>query len=91
MRSIRVYNNVFALTFIGASQSQPLNINESVTRNCVYNFRVQRTVCQRMGLFLPPTSGRSIYAQIFFNDSDMDARVRSRMNLTQGLHRTVIE
>ncbi|EEY60735.1 helitron helicase-like protein [Phytophthora infestans T30-4] len=91
MRSIRAYNNVFAFTSMGASRSRPLSVDESVTRNGVYNFRVQGSVCHRMGSLLPPAFGRSMYAQVYFNDPDMDARVRSRMNMTQGLDRAVME
>ncbi|OWY91913.1 LOW QUALITY PROTEIN: Helitron helicase, partial [Phytophthora megakarya] len=41
MNSIRVYNNVFAFTSIGASETTVLNVDDSVTRDGVYDFRVQ--------------------------------------------------
>ncbi|OWY94200.1 Helitron helicase, partial [Phytophthora megakarya] len=51
-KSIRVYNNVFAFTSIGASDTNALNVNDCVTRDGVCNFRVQETVCRRMGSLL---------------------------------------
>ncbi|OWY98453.1 Helitron helicase [Phytophthora megakarya] len=45
MKSIRAYNNVSAFTSIGATRSEPLRVDESVTRRGIYNFRVMGTVC----------------------------------------------
>ncbi|POM64692.1 Helitron helicase-like protein [Phytophthora palmivora] len=43
MQSIRAYNNDFAFTSMRASRSEPLQVDESVTRRGVYNFRVMGT------------------------------------------------
>ncbi|OWY91189.1 Helitron helicase [Phytophthora megakarya] len=49
MKSIRVYNNVLAFTSIGASETTALNVDDSVTRDGVYNFRVQNIMVQQTG------------------------------------------
>ncbi|EGZ30583.1 hypothetical protein PHYSODRAFT_367294, partial [Phytophthora sojae] len=91
MRSIRAYNNVFAFTSMGASRSRSLTVDHSVCRDGVYNFRVMGSVCHRIGSLLPSESGRSMYAQVYINDPDMNARVTSRMQMTDGLDQAVLE
>ncbi|POM75052.1 LOW QUALITY PROTEIN: Helitron helicase-like protein [Phytophthora palmivora] len=84
--SIRAYNNVFAFTSMGSSRTRSLNVDERVTRSGVYNFRVQGSVCHRMGALLPPLTRRPMFfAQVYINDPDMEARVASRMVMTDGL------
>ncbi|POM70617.1 Helitron helicase-like protein [Phytophthora palmivora] len=75
MNSIRAYNNVFAFT----------------SMDSVYNFRVQGSVCHRLGSLIPPSNRRAMYAQVYINDPDMDARVVSRMGMTDGLDQNIIE
>ncbi|OWY93922.1 Helitron helicase [Phytophthora megakarya] len=83
--SIRAYNNGSAFTSIGATRSEPLRVDESVTRRGIYNFRVMGTVCHRMGSLLPPPGGKRMFAQIYINDPDSAARVASRIRMTDGL------
>ncbi|OWZ12880.1 Helitron helicase [Phytophthora megakarya] len=85
MKSIRAYNNVSAFTSIGATRSEPLRVDESVTRRGIYNFHIMGTVCHRMGLLLPPPGGKRMLDQIYINDSDSAARVASRIRITGGL------
>ncbi|OWZ01528.1 Helitron helicase, partial [Phytophthora megakarya] len=93
MKSIRAYNNVSAFTSIGATRSEPLRVDESVTRRGIYNFRVMGTVCHRMGSLLPPPGGKRTFAQIYpggkrlihINDPDSPVRVASRIRMTDGL------
>ncbi|OWY94767.1 LOW QUALITY PROTEIN: Helitron helicase, partial [Phytophthora megakarya] len=73
MKSIRAYNNVSAFTSIGATRSEPLRVDESVTRRGIYNFRVRETVCHLMGSLLPPPGGKRMFAQIYINDPDSAA------------------
>ncbi|OWZ04999.1 LOW QUALITY PROTEIN: Helitron helicase [Phytophthora megakarya] len=90
---IRAYNNVSAFTSMGSSRFRPLNVDESITRSRsgVYNFRVQGYVCHRMGSLLPPPNRRPMYAQVYINDPDMQARVASRMDMTDGLDKDILE
>ncbi|OWY96819.1 Helitron helicase [Phytophthora megakarya] len=89
--SIRVYNNVLAFTSIGASETTALNVDDSVTRDGVYNFRVQGTVCHRMGSLLTSPNRRNMFAQVYINDPDMATRVESRMGMTDGLDREILK
>ncbi|OWY96672.1 LOW QUALITY PROTEIN: Helitron helicase [Phytophthora megakarya] len=50
-----------------------------------------RYVCHRMGSLLSPPNRRSIYEQVYMNDQDMQARVASRMDMTDGLEKDVLE
>ncbi|OWZ05696.1 Helitron helicase [Phytophthora megakarya] len=59
MKSIRVYNNVFAFISIGASETTALNVDESVARDGFYNFRVCETVCHRMGSLLTSPNSKT--------------------------------
>ncbi|POM73386.1 LOW QUALITY PROTEIN: Helitron helicase-like protein [Phytophthora palmivora] len=86
-QSIRAYNNVFAFTSMGSSRTRSLNVDERVTRSGVYNFRVQG----RMGALLPPLNRRPMFAQVYINDPDMEARVASRMGMTDGLDPAILE
>ncbi|POM61843.1 Helitron helicase-like protein, partial [Phytophthora palmivora] len=90
-QSIRAYNNVFAFTSMGSSRTRSLNVDERVTRSGVYNFRVQGSVCHRMGALLPPLNRRPMFAQVYINDPDMEARVASRMGMTDGLDPAILE
>ncbi|POM62531.1 Helitron helicase-like protein [Phytophthora palmivora] len=78
MQSIRAYNNTIAFTSIGASRSEPLQVDESVTRRGIYYFHVMGTVCHRMGSLLPAPDGKPMFAQIYINDPASAARVASR-------------
>lgn len=90
MRSIRVYNNGFAFTSMGASLSRSLTVDETVTRDGVYNFRVKGSVCSRLGSLLYPRYGRAMFALVYINDPDMEARVASRMRKTDGLDSAIL-
>ncbi|KAK1943069.1 hypothetical protein P3T76_005706 [Phytophthora citrophthora] len=89
-QSIRAYNNVFAFTSMGSSRTRSLNVDERVTRSGVYNFRVQSSVCHRMGALLPPPNRRPMFAQVYINDLDIEARVASRMEMTDGLDPVIL-
>ncbi|OWZ22720.1 Helitron helicase [Phytophthora megakarya] len=82
MKSIRAYNNISAFTSIRAIRSEPLRVDESVTRRGIYNFRVMGTVCHRMGSLLPPPGGNPMFVQIYINGPDSAARVA---RMTDGL------
>ncbi|OWY95097.1 Helitron helicase, partial [Phytophthora megakarya] len=79
MKSIRAYNNVSVLTSIGATRSESLRVDESVTRRGIYNFRAMGTVFHRMGPLLPPPGGNPMFAQTYINDPDSATRVSSRI------------
>ncbi|POM78915.1 LOW QUALITY PROTEIN: Helitron helicase-like protein [Phytophthora palmivora] len=83
MQSIRVYNNAFAFTSMGASRSEPLQVDECVTRRGVYNFRVMGTVCHQMGSLIPPPP-------IYISNPDSAARMASRIRMTDGLSAEIL-
>ncbi|POM80136.1 Helitron helicase-like protein [Phytophthora palmivora] len=76
---------------MGSSRTHSLNVDERVTRSGVYNFHVQGSVCHRMGALLPPLNRRPMFAQVYINDPDMEARVASRMGMTEGLDPAILE
>ncbi|OWZ20556.1 LOW QUALITY PROTEIN: Helitron helicase [Phytophthora megakarya] len=78
---------------MGSSRFRPLNVDESITRSRsgVYNFRVQGYVCHHMESLLPPPNRRPMYAQVYINDPDRQARVASRMGMTDGLDKDILE
>ncbi|OWZ09158.1 Helitron helicase [Phytophthora megakarya] len=90
-KAIRVYNNVFTITSIGASKTITLNVDDRVKRDGVYIFRVQGIGCHRMGSLLTSSNRRNTFAQVHINDPDMTARVESRMIMTDGLDVRILE
>ncbi|POM73708.1 Helitron helicase-like protein [Phytophthora palmivora] len=88
--SIRAYNNAFPFTSMGASRSEPLQVNESVTRRGVYNFCMMEIVCHRMGSLLPPPGGKPMFTQICINDPDSAVRVASRIRMTDALSAEIL-
>ncbi|OWZ09493.1 Helitron helicase [Phytophthora megakarya] len=90
---IRAYNNGSVFTSMGSSWFRHLNVDKSITwsQSGVYNFRVQGYVCHRMGSLLPPPNRRPMYAQVYINYPDMQARVASRMDMTDGLDKDILE
>ncbi|OWZ12202.1 Helitron helicase [Phytophthora megakarya] len=85
IKSMCAYNNVSAFTSIGATRSEPLRVDESVTNRGIYNFRVMGIVCHRMGSLLRTPGGKWMFAQIYINDPDSGARVANRIRMTDGL------
>ncbi|OWZ19452.1 Helitron helicase [Phytophthora megakarya] len=75
------------------SRFRPLNVDESITwsRNGVLNFRVEGYVCHRMGSLLSPPNRRPMYAQVYIDDPDIQARVASRMDMTDGFDKDILE
>ncbi|OWY98772.1 LOW QUALITY PROTEIN: Helitron helicase [Phytophthora megakarya] len=66
-------------------------LDDSGTRDGVYNFRVQGTVCHRIGSLLTSSNRRNMFAQVYINDPDMAARVESRIGMTDGLDLRILE
>ncbi|OWZ20579.1 Helitron helicase [Phytophthora megakarya] len=44
-----------------------------------------------MGSLLPPPNRRPMYAQVYISDPDMQAHVASRMDMTDGLDKNILE
>ncbi|OWY99198.1 LOW QUALITY PROTEIN: Helitron helicase [Phytophthora megakarya] len=87
---IRAYKQRLRIYFNGILPIH-LNVDESITRSQtgVYNYRV---VCDhRMGSLLPPPNRRPMYAQVYINDPDIQARVASQMDMTDGLDKDILE
>lgn len=61
-----------------------------LTRDGLHNFREQGSVCHRVGSLLPPRYGRARFAQVYINDSDMEARVACRMQITDVLDPAIL-
>ncbi|POM62084.1 LOW QUALITY PROTEIN: Helitron helicase-like protein [Phytophthora palmivora] len=78
-QSIRAYNNVFAFTSMGSSRTRSLSVDE------------RGSVCHLMGALLPPLNRRPMFAQVYINDPNMEARVASRMGMTDGLNPAILE
>ncbi|OWZ01342.1 LOW QUALITY PROTEIN: Helitron helicase [Phytophthora megakarya] len=75
-------NKISSFTSMGSSRFRPLNVDESITQS--------RSGCEGMCAaawdlyYLLPT-------QVYINDPDMQARVASRMGMTDGLGKDILE
>ncbi len=66
-RQARSYNSVFAFTSMGASLSENVRLDHQFANGSggVYTFRIQGTICHRIGSLLPPSDRNPAFAQIY--------------------------
>uniref|UniRef100_A0A182HWY8 Helitron helicase-like domain-containing protein n=1 Tax=Anopheles arabiensis TaxID=7173 RepID=A0A182HWY8_ANOAR len=77
MRNIRVYNNAFAFTSMGASirANDHVRQDRSVANGRgVYTFRIQGTLCHRIGALDQVPGHAPAYAQLYFNDTRIEEK-----------------
>ncbi|OWZ00842.1 Helitron helicase [Phytophthora megakarya] len=89
---IRAYNNISAFTSMGSPRFRPLNVDKSRTRTST-TFECKGMCATAWNLYyLHPTDDKcTMYAQVYINDPDMQARVASRMDMTDGLDKDILE
>lgn len=88
LKNIRAYNSVFGFTSVGASTTENLRLDHDLAnaRKGVYTFRIQGTMCHRIGSLQPP--GETLppsFAQIYIMDPDMERRSNYRCSVMDGL------
>jgi len=91
-RQARSYNSVFAFTSMGVSLSENIRLDNQYANGSrgVYTFRIQGTICHRIGSLLPPSDHNPAFAQIYVHDGDMDAQVAARVGIMDGLDENVV-
>lgn len=88
LKNIRAYNSIFAFTSVGATTTKKLNLDKDLAngKGGVYTFRVQGTMCHRMGSLLPPgDNAKPQFAQIYIMDPSIDARASRRCEIMEDL------
>ncbi|OWY91898.1 Helitron helicase [Phytophthora megakarya] len=93
LRQIRAYNNALGLASMGATVCDNVAIDTVYAsgRQCVYTFRVQGTICHRIGTLLPEDGAEPSFAQVYVYDGDMEHQVDRRMKIIDGLDRTTLK
>lgn len=99
-KQIRMYNQVFAFTSLGASFSNrrfdPVAEDQSVQgQRGVYTYRIQGAMGHFLGSLLPYTdqAGQTTkpkFVQIYVYDPDVEARVARRQGIFSGLNRVAL-
>ena len=79
---IRAYNSILAFASLGAS------IDETVTDQGRYSFKIQGSVYHRIGSLLPNDQCAPKFAQIYFYDTDHE--LENRMNLFPSLDKDTL-
>uniref|UniRef100_A0A182FMP7 Helitron helicase-like domain-containing protein n=1 Tax=Anopheles albimanus TaxID=7167 RepID=A0A182FMP7_ANOAL len=94
---VRVYNNVFAFTSLGASvrPDDPVRQDETVAgAGGVYSYRIQGALCHRIGGLGQHPDRTPMYAQLYFYDAHDEIQrnrmVDARMEYSTGLDRSVV-
>ncbi len=87
MAKIRAYNSVFSFTSMGATIHENVALDERYAnaRGGVYTFRVQGTICHRIGGLYAPEGQAPAFAQIYVHDPDMERQISRRMSIIDGL------
>jgi len=84
-RSIRAYNNIFALASNGADPDR----NLANGRQGVYTFRINGNIHHQIGPFLPPNGQeRPRFAQIYIYDREM--QIDHRRTIMQNLDESIL-
>jgi hypothetical protein len=89
---IRSYNSIFAFTSVSVSLTENARIDEQLAnpREVVYTFRVQETICHRVGTLLPIESATPSFAQLYVFGGDMEAQVNTQCCIMDGLNREIV-
>lgn len=94
LKNIRAYNSVFGFTSVGATTTTDLRLDTNLAnaRQGVYTFRIQGTMCHRMGSLLPPGDNQiPSFAQIYIMDPCLDNRSARRCDIMDGLNLSVVQ
>lgn len=80
--NIRAYNSILAFTSLGA------NIDEELAnaKEGIYTFQIQGALYHRIGGLMPKEKLLSVFAQIYFYDSDMDKQLERRQEIFPHLN-----
>ncbi|DAZ97704.1 TPA: hypothetical protein N0F65_009603 [Lagenidium giganteum] len=87
LQQIRAYNMVFAFTSLGANDGRRLRVDESLAdaRYGVYTFRIQGTICHRVGSLLPQSEKAPAFARLCFFDPDVKRQANSHASIMNDL------
>ncbi|OWZ19986.1 Helitron helicase [Phytophthora megakarya] len=90
LRQIQAYNIALGLTSIGTTVCDNVAIDTVYAngRQGVNTFRVQGTICLRIGTLLPEDGAEPSFAQVYVYDGDMEHQVDRRMKIIDGRDRT---
>ena len=89
LANIRKYNMVFSFTSLGADVG-PLQDRTLNDGRGPYTFRIQGSICHKIGTLLPNQGDQPAFAQIYVFDTRMEAQIDRRMSIMAGLNRQVI-
>jgi hypothetical protein len=86
-KNIRTYNNAFSFTSLGTSFDHDL----ASSRDGCFTFRIQGTMYHRIGPIRAANGELPVYAQIYFQDSDLEGQVNRRLDIFDHLRRDTME
>lgn len=92
--NIRAYNSIFAFTSLGATPTTNLKLDKNLAnaKNGIYTFKIQGTICHRIGSLLPPDNSlQPQFAQIYIMDPSIDVRASRRCSIMEDLSPDIVK